>query len=293
MDEARHVPTDTTYTAVAFAKLSPATIAVYRQDLACTECGRHAYYVSKSINGKPPFFGARPHAPNCELATTAAEKDAESLPIANSREAREGVLKLQGQRDQDGGKHVEDDPQGKPHLGRGRKYVISQEKRGLATPTIAMNQLLRHLVRDPDYREGRETKIVFPDNTEATVAGFCVEMHDVNGAAHGNRRRLFWGTVIYAEEKTWTQVSRDGSGTTKEMTSVWLRTAWGLPNVRLDSDIYEIVAQRKRINDIGDLAGASFLYYGYMNVAENGLLYMVPKDPLWFVVRLASQDEGR
>ncbi|MCU1529927.1 MAG: hypothetical protein JWP75_3690 [Frondihabitans sp.] len=295
MDKAQHISSETTYTAVKFSKLSPAFIATYRGDLACSECGWHAYFVSKSINGKPPFFGARPHGPGCELATTTGEKNEGDLPVTNAREAQEGVLRLQGQRDNEGVQHVEHDPDADEHKGKGRRYVFNGEERGLSTPTIAMNRLLHHLINDPEYREDRQTKLIMPNGGEMTVRDFCVEMNDVNRERHANRRYLYWGVIIYAKETTWGE--RQSGGT---KTSVWLYTAPGLPNILLDQDLYDLIVRRKHIQEIGDLSGATFLYFGYMNISqkklddpEKKLLFMHPKDPLWFVVRLASQDADR
>ena len=69
MDFAKCTLDGQVYGAYKFSQLSNSDIGQKRRHLICTKCGANAYFKKKSKSGQAAHFGARPHKPNCELAT--------------------------------------------------------------------------------------------------------------------------------------------------------------------------------------------------------------------------------
>ncbi|XXM93119.1 hypothetical protein WM457_02955 (plasmid) [Clavibacter nebraskensis] len=117
-----------------------------------------------------------------------------------------------------------------------------------------------------------------PDGTATTVRDWCV-FADASAAAFTDRRRIFWGTIRFAN-------------TDDENGGAWLNLGrQAEPTIRLKHDLLAPVLAAARISDVADLKGAAFAYYGYLRRSRNNnRLYFFPEDSEWFTVRLESQD---
>ncbi|MBM7832765.1 hypothetical protein JOE59_003470 [Agromyces cerinus] len=254
MDRAKHTPTGRGYGAEEFAKLPTAVLARYRGELECEECQAAAYFVRKRLSGTSYYFGARPHKDGCTLATSAGETDHADLAEAARREAEDGIVRLVPDRSRGAAQdHVEHDPEAEEGAGNARRYSKDGEA-GRTLGTIQMSSLLGALLHRPDFADS-DYELRLEDNTTTTVHRYCVELNQVT-KQHHRRRHLYWGTVLFAGEAD----DRGGA---------WLYTAKGLPNLLMTKEVLEQVMTAKKIDDIADLAGASFILWGWINLPKD------------------------
>ncbi|XXM93189.1 hypothetical protein WM457_03025 (plasmid) [Clavibacter nebraskensis] len=138
-----------------------------------------------------------------------------------------------------------------------------------------LNRLLRRLIQSPEFATGAAA-LTLPDGTHTTVREWCV-LTTTGDTTFLDRQRIFWGTIRYAHTYAG---------------GVWLNLGRGdQPTIRLRSDLLASVMASAHINDVADLQGAAFAYYGHLRRSRNNdRLYFFPDDPEWFTIRLASQD---
>lgn len=171
-----------------------------------------------------------------------------------------------------------DDDAGRSHRS-GRRHTGAEAERS-TWKSLALNKLLRRLVREPKFRRSKAT-LVMPDGTSTTIRKFCRPASTLD-ASQAHPRRLYWDYVSYVREDN----VRGGA---------WLNLSKkGAPGIRLNEGMLAMVKAAKKITDTGDLTGCSFLYYGALTrKAKTGKHYFSPQDPEWFIVRLAGQDTDR
>jgi len=280
MYEARSTTAGRVFSAEQFEALDPALRSHHRESLTCTGCGAPAYFIRTAQNGRAACFGARPHGDDCEMASTDGEDSAPgSLEDADTIVATDSVFVLQPSRSR-AITHVTEVDDDAGHAHRSCRRHTGPEAERTTRKSLALNKLLRRLVREPKFRRSK-VALVVPDGTSTTIRKFCVPASTVD-ASRGRPRRLYWDYVSYVHEDT----VRGGA---------WLNMRQkGSPGIRLNEGMLASVKAAKKITDTGDLAGCSFLYYGALTrKAKTGKHYFSPQDPEWFIVRLAGQDADR
>lgn len=274
MDEARIGVNGPTYTAEQFEALGGAERQRLRPDLTCPACEADAYFVRRSINARPAYFGARPHFADCEMATTGGEGGFGQLEDVDAIDAVDGGLILRPMNAAPP-EHVTEGAEGAEGNRRGQRHggtpVPGRSRRGMN-----LNRLLRRLVRTPGFATSTAA-LTLPDGTETTIRDWCVPTA-TGDTTYLDLRRIFWGTIRYA--------NTDADG------GAWLNLGRGdQPTIRLDSDFVETILQSAQLDDVADLQGASFAYYGHLRRSRgNERLYFFPDDPEWFTIRLESED---
>jgi uncharacterized protein (UPF0248 family) len=135
-----------------------------------------------------------------------------------------------------------------------------------------MSSLLNALLNKPGFA-GSDYEIMLEHGLRTTVGRYCVELDQIT-EKHRTRRRLYWGTAIFARES-----NSDGA---------WLYTAKGLPNLLLAGELLEHVMDAKKLQDRDELAGAAFLLHGWLNVPRkpDGQPYLSAREPDSFGLRL-------
>ncbi|CAM5531654.1 hypothetical protein [Leifsonia shinshuensis] len=279
MDTATHIPTQKAYRADEFAKLPSAQLTQYRAELQCEVCKAPAYFARKRRSGTSYYFGAR-HVQGCKLAVGGgSDSETARLLEAARREAEDGIVRLVADRIRhDPQEDVEHDPTAEPHDGRARRYVRA-EGSGRTLGTMQLNSLLRALNRDAAFAAS-DYRIQLENGAETTVRRYCIELGRVT-ERHRGRRRLYWGTTVFAGE------SADGRG------GAWLFTPKGQPNLFLNADLLAYVLDRARVDELEELAGATFLTWSYLNVPKSnpdGRAYLSPREPAHLTLRLADDD---
>ncbi|WP_435740127.1 hypothetical protein [Clavibacter nebraskensis] len=273
MDEARIGAGGRTYSAEAYEALGGAERQRLRPELVCPECEADAYFVRHAINGRPAYFGARPHGVDCSLATTGGEAVAGRLHHADATDAVDGGLILRPM-NADAPRHVTEDADGEVGHRQGHRHG-GRPVPGLTRRGMNLNRLLRRLIQSPEFATGAAA-LTLPDGTHTTVREWCV-LTTTGDTTFLDRQRIFWGTIRYAHTYAG---------------GVWLNLGRGdQPTIRLRSDLLASVMASAHINDVADLQGAAFAYYGHLRRSRNNdRLYFFPDDPEWFTIRLASQD---
>lgn len=246
--------------------------------LICPGCRADAYFIRRARNGRQACFGARPHNRGCRLGADGTDdRGTRHLPEAEQRDPIAGEFNLQPMRDKKVAhvRHEEgDDPDSG---GRGRRHTLPREN-GTSRPDRDLSRLLRELVRVPGYRDSRD--VLHLDNgTRTTVREWCVHSSDA-GLDLRRQKRLYWGTIRYV----------GGSGE-----NAWfLNTGRGeAPTLVLQPAGMERLLKRKRISDVEDLEGASFITHsklGYSNKNDSPRFWLHIEDLDWFTVRLPHQD---
>ncbi|MBD8139870.1 hypothetical protein IFT36_04840 [Frigoribacterium sp. CFBP 13605] len=280
MYEARSTTAGRVFSAEQFEALDPALRSHHRESLTCTGCGAPAYFIRTARNGRAACFGARPHGDDCEMASTDGEGSAPgSLEEADTIVATDSVFVLQPSRSRAITHVTEGEDESSRSHRSGRRHTGPETER-TTRKSLALNKLLRRLVREPKFRRSKAT-LVMPDNTSTTIRKFCVPASTVD-ASKALPRRLYWDYVSYVHEDT----VRGGA---------WLNLSKrGAPGIRLNEGMLASVKAAKKITDTGDLTGCSFLYYGALTrKTTTDKYYFAPQDPQWFIVRLKKQDADR
>lgn len=247
-----------TYAAVDFSRLSTEEIARKRRFLQCPECGGPAFFRRASRGGRAACFGARPHAPNCELA--APEYDPN----------QDGQGEDQDQLFNPGNRIVVD-----LNYGAAQQYMV-QEVDGLPSnrnrrgryggdggrPQARMHRrlgsLLRTLIEVPAFRQSDQV-VEIDDHPEMTVSEFFVPLLDVT-AGHEGQFRGYWGMLSDAR--------RASEGT------LWLNSG-GRDSISfcLDEHLIKPLFERYGIEDEEDIAGAYILVLGSPSVSQRNKVY--------------------
>ena len=247
----------------------------YADSLTCTGCAQPAYFIRRARNGRAACFGARPHLDGCEMASMSSEDGGSaSLPVDEPRLTSKDEFVLRPI-DARGVRHVVHDPRRSETDGTARRYT-GRGIGGESRPSMGLSVLLRRLVREPEFRESK-AKLVLPDDTRGTIRKYCVEVIDAD-LRLANRRRLYWGTIRYAND--------DGSG------GVWLNLGRrGAPALHLKAEVVAELLDRHQIEEIEELQGAAFMGYLYLKKARaSDRMFLFPEDLEWFALRLPDED---
>ena len=274
MDEARLGSSGALIAADRFASLPPGVQSSYRAILLCPACGADAYYIREARNGRRACFGARPHETDCELASmptggggsAALDETDERInagDVFNLEPIRRGVIR-----------HVTHDPQGAPGTGTAVRYTQRGQRR-VRISSIGIERLLRQLVTRPGFASSR-TMLNLPNDTRGTVKTVCREVREVQANEVG-RRRIYWGTIRFP------QLADDGGA--------WLNTGSRLtPTVKIDREALETILAEKRMDDLDDLSGSYFAFWGPLRQGPSGKLMIFADDERWFAVRPYDDD---
>lgn len=261
-------------TADQYAALSSPERASYRDSLSCTSCEQPAYFIRRARNGRAACFGARPHLENCQLAATLTDdRGSGRLPEDEPRFNRGDELVLQSARPR-AIPHVRHNPGGDPHTGVGRRYTGIGGARA-ARSNMGLPTLLRRLVREPDFAENR-AMLVMPDDTRMSIRKMCVAVIDAD-TRFRDRKRIYWGTIRY--------VSEDDDG-------AWLNLGRaGAPALRLSGVFLDALMTQYGVDDVEDLQGAAFIFYGHLRQSRTSdRMFLFPDDLDWFALRLPDED---
>lgn len=240
--------------------------------LECPECHGPAFYRGLTRNGREACFGARPHAPGCDLASVEHDGD------ATGQGDVEDEIFTTGQR------IIVDFNQGTTETDSEALPVGVQADTGNARvrngqgPTVReimyrrMSSLLRTLIHSEEFR--RSTQVIeIAEQGEFAVTDFFVNFAEVTGE-HLDSYHGFWGMIPDARI--------DGNGT------LWFNSGRREDmSVLLDRAFIETIYQRFRIEDVEDIAGAYILVLGVLREAANGKKYVLITDPAHFTLRLA------
>jgi hypothetical protein len=247
----------------------------YAATLLCTGCDRSAYFIRQARNGRAACFGARPHGDDCPM-TYATTENAATLSASEDEPSltAEDELVLTPVRARARHRYAGSGASG-PVVGAREGHPSGVTVQRKSRPTIGLNALLRRLVRHPASRSS-SAKLVLPDGTVGTIRTLCI---DVVGAdlRLKNRRRLYWGTIRYANDD-------DGGA--------WLNLGRkGAPALHLDRVTVHELLDRHDVDDLEDLQGASFIgYLPLRKSATTDRLFLFPKDLDWFAIRLPDED---
>jgi len=258
MYSARCTEDGVVYAAVDFAKLPPEELTQKRQFLQCPECGGPAFFRKASRGGRAACFGARPHAPQCDLAAPEYDPNADGQGEDQDQLLNPGniiVVDLDyGATDQ----HLVREAEGLPRNRERRGRYGREGGRTIAKMHRRLSTLLRSLIEIPEFKYSGQTLEVegYPD---IAVRDFFVPLLEVT-ATHEGQFHGYWGMLSDARR------AQDGT--------LWLNSggrdaiSFCLPN-RLIASLFE----RYGIEDEEDLAGAYILVLGTPSVSQRNKVY--------------------
>jgi hypothetical protein len=266
VDEARVGALNRTVPATVYEDYHPASRQSYADSLSCPGCGQPAYFIRTASNGRAACFGARPHTPDCPLATTTITDDEPALTARD-------VLVIQPVTDPTTPTPPRDEPD--PRRAAGAVPRTSSRSGGAGRRSLGLDTLLRRLIRTPAFRDSDAT-LVLPGTPRGSIRTLCVEAIEVDLSLQ-NQRRLYWGTIRYAhsdEDGVWFNLGRTGA-----------------PTLRLNGDTVTGLLDRTGAPDVEDLQGASFLAYVFLRRARTSeRMFLFIDDLDWFALRLPDQD---
>lgn len=246
------------YAAVDFARLPTEELARKRRFLQCSECGGPAFFRKASRGGRAACFGARPHAPNCELA--APEYD----PNADGRGEDQDQLLNPGNRivvDLNyGAAHqpVVREEEGLPRNRERRGRYGGERGRPQARMQRRLSTLLRNLIEIPEFRQSDQI-LEIEGYPEITVRDFFVPLLEVT-TDHEGQFLGYWGMLSDARR------AYDGT--------LWLNSG-GRDAISfcLDEHLVTPLFERYGIEDEEGLAGAYILVLGTPSVSQRSKVY--------------------
>jgi len=258
MYSARCTEDGVTYAAVDFSRFPPDEIARKRRFLQCSACGGPAFFRRASRGGSAACFGARPHAPNCELAAPEYDPEEDGQGEDQDQLLNPGnriVVDLNyGAVRQPVVQEAGDLPPNRNRLGRyGGDGVRPQ-----ARIHRRLGPLLRTLIDVPAFRQSGQI-LEIDGHPEVPVRDFFVPLLDVS-ADHENQFRGSWGMLSDARRASnWT---------------LWLnRGGRGLVSFCLDENLIAPLYARYGIEDEEDLAGAYILVFGSPSISQRRKVY--------------------
>ena len=275
MDEALVGPGGQIITADGFSSLPLGTQDAYREVLLCPACGADAYFIREARNGRRACFGARPHEEDCELASIVTEHGGSAaLDETDERINAGDEFRLEPIRHRPI-RHVAHDPTAAPGTGSAVRYT-GRGGRTVRTSSIGIERLLRQLATRPNFPRSN-TALVMPDGTRSRVKTICCHVYEVE-EVDVNKRRIFWGTIRFPRP------SEDGGA--------WLNTGLRLaPTVRVEPEELDYLIESHGLDDVDDLSGAFFAYYGHLRRGPSGRLIIFANDAQWLAIRPHAEDE--
>jgi hypothetical protein len=274
MEEARNRTTGAVYMADQFALLNPADRQRLRELLICTGCGADTYFIREARNGRRACFGARPHAEDCELASSITEDGGSAaLDEVDERLNAGDVFRIDPSRERTV-RHVSHDPNA-PALVGGAAVRFTRRGKGTARmSSMSLMRLLRQLVLRTSFRRS-QTLLVMQDDSRQSVRSGCVHLTEIEDK-HRNRVRVYWGTIRFPRPK-------DGGG-------AWLNTGWGSPTIVVEQEALESLLERSGLEDLEDLSGSFFAFMGRLREAAGHRRFFFIDDVDWLAIRPFSDD---
>jgi hypothetical protein len=249
------------YSAIDFSRLLPNDLIRKRHSLQCPACGGPAFFRQASPIGRAACFGARPHAPGCQLAAQeCADEDQDAMHAP-------------------GGKIVVDFGYGSPtrpesvdsfRQAHNSDHVIHSLSDGYRPHVRRLSSLLRTLIAFPAFSDS-EQFIVIEGYGEIAARDFFVQIESATSHDSGQLRG-FWGAITDA------QFAKDQS--------LWLNSS-GRSNMSfcLDSKYVNVITQRHRIDNLEGFAGAYILVIGTPRVSPTGKLHLIISGPEFIALR--------
>lgn len=268
MDSAKHSPTNRVYFATEFTRLEPTLREELRERLVCPSCDASAYFVPPTRRGTS-YFGARPHEPGCRVAAPAGMHLVRDIPQGEAIALDATIFKLRPNRPRGRGDRVNvpHDPQAEPGRGNAHRYN-NDGGRGRNVASVGVRSLLTKLTHDPEFASS-DQRIEINGRSDR-IRYICVNASETDERDIG-RKRLFWGSIHFARP------ARDGGA--------WLYTGYEFPNLLLNEKLLDFVLDDNDLDELDELAGATFLAYCYLNTSrDGGHTYFSSVDPTLFAV---------
>lgn len=256
MDHAYCTTDNRTYSAAEFVALGH--VALEKRDaLLCVECRQRAFFRAMSRDGKAACFGARPHAPGCELAAVEAGIWGTEGPNAEDRRWNSGDIVLTLARGTGAEDVAKATGAARRQRGRGRQFVNGNGDT-VARQHKRLKPLLKLLLRVPEFSNS-PNEIHIPSYGTSSIRNFFVSLEAVSDL-HLNKFHGLWGTITSAR---W-----DAEQT------LWLNTG-GRDSMSfcMSEPIANTWLQSLRIDDLEEVAGTNILVLGKVRRSKNSKLY--------------------
>lgn len=249
------------YTALEFQDLPPPDLDVKRRQLACVKCGNQAFFRKKSAAGQTACFGARPHAPHCNMG--AADHLRVEAAIGPDEQISDNtdimVIDLNFGA-APGEIHL--DPHGPPAgNARGGSHRLPGGPRN-ARAHRRLSTLLKHLRTSPHFRNS-EQAIEINGEAGGTIRSFFSEFSTLQ---HHQFDQMggYWGMISDAAE---------GDDTT------WLNSGGrGDISIGIAGNVRQAFMQRFGVDELEDLAGAYVLVIGKPRTSQYGKKFLIVDD---------------
>ena len=270
MDVARCTKDGITYTAPAFEALGEKRVQEYRQLLVCPKCGARAFFRKESTSGQAACFGARPHALGCDLAAVESRYRGGSGLPQEERINHGERIEIDFAFGAHEVTHVDPVEPTDP-TGRGGRFTGGNGRR-TAIMHRRLSTLLKNLMLSDQFRTSDQI-IALPAG-QFRVRDFFVPFSEAIKPLVGQYRG-FWGMLSDA---------RFGS-----QGEVWLNSG-GQSNVStvVNATLVSHFANRFKLADTEDLAGAYALVFGTLGLGSRGKLYLACNDLRYITVSLAD-----
>lgn len=270
MDQAFYPPTKTLYNATEFEN-EPSRWTL-QEHIICPSCRNRAYWVRRSINGRPACFGSRPHVDGCDQATTSASEPGVLQPSEPIDNAGASLVIRPARNERHLHVRPDDDEETEPEVNRRGRGHQAPGGRQIDRRNMNLNRLLGRLLRDAAFRASTES-LNIDGQVESTVVDSCIHVEQMNEALI-NSKRLFWGTIFQARP--------DEKG-------AWLNLGtFGSPTLRVSSEFLVQLVSAYNLHDALDLQGSAFIHWGSLRTgAKDGRFVLFPDTLDWFAVRLA------
>lgn len=264
MEFARCTQTNSLYSAQQFSGLAPDVLLHRKQNLVCPECDRTAFFRRETQNGRDPCFGARPHAPWCNL------KAAHAGTNANDQSDTVAGLMQSGQRIvidfEYGARQSDSDPSSTRVQGSGARHeqISTPGGHGISPKHLRLGTLLRMLTFSSAFRSS--VQIVEVSGIGIfRVADFFVPFESL-ATMPGGRLLGFFGQIAFAQYKPQDDTLWLNSGTLAD------------PSICVPWEFVPSLFQRFEITEAQALTGANVLVIGLVRTSQYGKKYVLLED---------------
>lgn len=273
MQDARSTRTGLPVTAWDFSQESAGLIEAQRRDFACIACGGPAFWVKPGASGKGPYFAARPHAPDCELAvrTEGPWGPEGDHDVARWEADQRRILLVLPEEGDDDLPRVSPSAEGNARGGRQFSApgdaVTTRIQRG-------PQRLLRQLLASARFRSS-DLSIVLPDGQQQASNQFFVPFERADHSRHADVLHGYWG--IPSELSRW---ERSGA--------MYIRSCEGRDNTILrfviPPTLDEEICRRFRLGSIDDLSGKYIMFIGRASPTTTGRFTLTLAHPRFMAV---------
>ncbi len=246
-----------TYDAVTFSMLREDVLEDKRHHLVCVLCNAAAYFRKRTIDGKPPCFGAKPHKEGCNASTmnTNSQEDSSSAvevvnAIRNTGTHIKLVLKVVKNHAHSSSDGRHGSTGNKPH----QRHTGSNER--TRSSHYGLTTLLKNFLIAPEFSKSQRT-LEFDDQIYS-FSNLFVNFKEINPLEIGLLKG-FWGQLTGAR--------RDASK------SVWLNTGGAGFSFLVEERFVKDFLTQFKISDLEELAGINVLVLGTMRESGKKKLY--------------------